>query len=376
MKMKKIYVTGIAAALTAVALMYACKRTEAAPEESNPVRLKSIEALQPGQALISVENGWLNFPSMKSFNAIMEELHGKYEDVRGIANWEQAYKGYTSLRKQYELIDADTSENRRLPTTDSLIRSNKILYCPDTRFATVLNKDGYIQIADTIYSFRPGVKSQEGYAVPSKYAQQLVRGAAPLTIPGAKLHRISFEMLQFPQWQWPDEWHVPDHDPIVIPNLPICQYPSGNMPNWWGQSGGDIYEGNDGDNFPEHNGRTVKLNFHRWRVGYIFYASAGIRLKMLKHTRFAGWQSVTYADEMVMDACCKGNVFIPGLPLIGFNEQVSPGWPNFARYAENSFEKTMKWTASGVFNEIILEHFNFHFRVNYRGRIAERYIRQ
>lgn len=375
--MKKIYVTGVAAALTAIVVMYACKRTEGAPEERRLSQMKSKEATMPGPAMVTVQNGWLNFPSMKSFHTVMEELHNKYEDPKRIAGWEAAYNGYTSLRKYYEAIDADTSEDRRSLTADSLFRSNKLLYCPDSWFATVLNKDGYIQIADTVYSFRPGNKGQEGYAVPSKYAQDLVKGAEPLSIPGAKLHHISFDFLEFPRWQWPDEWHVPEPgDPIVIPNLPICNYPSGNMPNWWGQSGGDIYEGNDGTDFPEHNGRTVKLNYHRWRVGYIFYASAGIRLKMLKHTRFAGWQSVTYADEMVMDACCKGKVFIPGLPLISFNEQVSPGWPHFARYAENNFEKTMKWTASGIFNEIILDHFNFHFRVNYRGRIAERYIRQ
>jgi hypothetical protein len=325
-----------------------------------------------------ISNGWLSFPTLKSFENTMSILHGKYQEPKQLATWEELYnrKGFSSLRKLYEQIDADTSEDRRAPTVDSLIRSNQLFNCPDSWFATVLNKDGNIQIADTIYSFRPAAKGQEGYAIPARYAAELARGAEPLKLPGAKLHRISFDFLELPNFQWPDEWHVPDHDPIVIPNLPICEYPSGNMPNWWGQSGGDIYRGNDGTPFPEHNGRQVKLNFHRWRVGYIFYASAGIRVKMLKHTRFAGWQSVTYADEMIMDACCKGNVFIPGLPLIGFNEQVSPGWPQFARYAENNFEKTMKWTASGVFNEIILQHFNFHFRVNYRGRLAERYIRQ
>ncbi len=375
--MKKIYASGFAIALTAIALMYACKRTDGAePEQRKTSEVKTLEAPLLGPGIVSLQNGWLNFQSLQTFNSTMKMLHEKYENARGIGKWEGAYPGYTSLRKFYELTDADTSENRRKPTVDSLIRTNKLFNCPDSWFATVLNKDGYIQIADTVYSFRTGQKSQEGYAVPAKYAAELLRGVEPLKLPGAKMHRISFDFLEFPQWQWPDEWHVPGRDPIVIPDLPICQYPSGNIPNWWGQSGGDIYEGNDGTDFPEHNGRTVKLNYHRWRVGYIFYASAGVRLKMLKHTRFAGWQSVTYADEMVMDACCKGKVFVPGLPLMPFNEQISPGWPNFARYAENNFEKTMKWTASGVFNEIILEHFNFHFRVNYRGRIAERYIRQ
>lgn len=360
---------------TALSLLYSCKQTDA----MEPLKtVKALNSARMGPDL-AVTNGWLSFTSMEAFNRVMQRLHNSYESSKGLAAWESSYtgQGFRSLRSRYEQIDADTTEDRREPTVDSLIASGRLFNCPDSWFATVLSKDGYIQIADTVYSFRPGDKGQEGYAVPARYAKDLTMGRPPLTIPGAKLHLLSFDMLQFPQWQWPDDWHVPQpSDPIVIPNLPICEYPSGNMPNWWGQSGGDIYRGNDGTSFPEHNGRQVKLNYHRWRVGYIFYASAGVRLKMLKHTRFAGWQSVTYADEMVMDACCKGKVFIPGLPLIGFNEQISPGWPNFARYAENNFEKTMKWTASGVFNEIILEHFNFHFRVNYRGRIAERYIRQ
>ncbi|WP_448635374.1 hypothetical protein [Pedobacter panaciterrae] len=376
---RKFYLMMLVVLGTAIGLMYACKKSDGREPDEKPVGSLNnpIPLLEAGGPYVS--NGWLRFPTLKSFENTMSHLHGKYQNPGELGKWEVLYNrgGFTSLRKFYEQIDADTSENRKAPTVDSLFKTKQLFICPDSWFATVLNKNGFIQVADTVYSFRTGQKSQEGYAVPAKYATELVRGAKPLTLPGAKMHRISFDFLEFPQWQWPDDWHVPQpSDPIVIPNFPICQYPSGNMPNWWGQSGGDIYRGNDGTPFPEHNGRQVKLNYHRWRVGYIFYASAGIRVKMLKHTRFAGWQSVTYADEMVMDACCKGNVFIPGLPLIPFNEQVSPGWPNFARYAENNFEKTMKWTASGVFNEIILQHFNFHFRVNYRGRIAERYIRQ
>lgn len=371
---QKLYVMALAMMGTAMSMLYSCKETGA----MEPERIKppALQAARLGGE-VKVSHGWLNFLSQKAFEKVMTELHGRYEGSKGLNAWESAYasEGFQSLRRRYELIDADNSESRKAPTVDSLFKSGKLFNCPDSWFATVLNKDGNIQVGDTVYCFRPGPKNPLAYAVPVKYAEELAKGAKPESIPMSKEHLLSFDILDIVQW--PDEWHLPEPtDPIVIPNLPICEYPSGNMPNWWGRSGGDIYKGNDGQMFPEHNGRLVKLNYHRWRVGFIFYASAGVRVRMLKHTRFAGWQSVTYADEMIMDACCKGKVIVPGLLPIPFNEQISPGWPGFARYAENSFEKTMKWTASGIFSEIFLEHFNFHFRVNYRGRVAERYIRQ
>lgn len=365
----KIYAMALCV-ITAGLSVLSCKQGDA----MEPVKASTANKLIAGRldgGGTRVSNGWLQFDSRESFNKLMEELHG-YEPGE-LGKWESPYsdKGYQSLRDFYEQTDADQSEDRRALTVDSLIATNQILDCPDSWFATVLNKDGYIQIADTVYSFRPGKKNGEAYAVPQRHVPSLIKGQSPDGLDGVKIHYTSFRAIPFPGW--PEAGEVTRGNAV---RLPICSYPSGLMPNWWGQSGGDIYAGDDNTIFPEHNGRQVKLNYHRWRVGYIFYASAGIRCKMWKHTRFAGWQSVTYADEMIMESCVKGKVFIPGLPLIGFNEQTSPQWPFFSRYAENTFEKTMKWTGSGIFNEIILEHFNFHFKVNYRGRIVERYIRQ
>ncbi|WP_316834991.1 hypothetical protein [Pedobacter nutrimenti] len=359
-------------AAAAVMLLYSCKRAESMDSDfQGPPSASAALSTKIAADEVSVLNGWLRFPSKDAFASVMKVLHGQYANGEKLAGWESQYskRGFTSLRKLYEQIDADTTEYRRMPTVDSLIKTGKILDCPDSWFATVLSKDGLIQIADTVYSFKPGKEKGDGIAIPARHAGVIVRGGDFSSLQGAVLHETSFRWG--PMFRWPDE------EPIPGPTgLPICQYPSGFMPNWWGQKGKDVYASNNGIVFPEHNGRQVKLNYHRWRVGYIFYASAGVRVKMWKHTRFAGWQSVTYADEMLIEACCKGKVIIPGFPLIPFNEQTSPGWPMFARYAENNFEKTMKWTATGLFNEIWLDHFNFHFKVNYRGRIVERDIRE
>ncbi|HWV72858.1 MAG TPA: hypothetical protein VN040_14115 [Pseudosphingobacterium sp.] len=354
--------------LAVLAMLISCKEKDFMGSPDQTKGSRHLQLSKEGEA-VKENYSWLYFPSMEVFKVTMSDLHTKYEKPGMLATWEKQFGNFISLRNAYERIDADTSEERRAPTVDSLIRSNQLLDCPDSFFATVINKDGYIQIADTIYSFKPGMEKGEAFAIPDKYIGEVLKGTPVRELDDVKTHYTSFIRIPFIRW-----WESGENSLDL--RLPICFYPSGSMGNWWGQSGDDIYAGDDGQVFPEHNGRQVRLNYHRWRVGYIFYASTGVRVKMWKHTRFAGWQSVTYADEMIMEACCKGNVLIPGFAPIGFNERTSPDWPYFARHAENNFEKTLKWTANGIFNEIMLEHFNFHFKVNYRGRIVERNIRQ
>ncbi|MDR2272014.1 MAG: hypothetical protein LBF27_14005 [Sphingobacterium sp.] len=362
----------LAVAVLGASAMYACKQSvDLLPQKA----AFSFSKDDPGivvSPIPTVANGWLNFPSIKIFNATMKTLHDNYENPEKLNDWERSFNkvGYTSLRTLYQQIDADTSETRRAPTVDSLINSNQLLDCPDSWFATVLSKDGYIQIADTLYSFKPGNENGEAYAIPARAAKEVLAGVEPLKIDGTKVHLTSFKRIPFPRWgELGDKYTGPA-------KLPICSMNSSSVGNFWGQVGEDIYAGDNGDTFPEHNGRTVKMNYHRWRVGYVFYASTGVRMKMWKHTRFAGWQSVTYADQMTMEACVKGIAVTAGSAPYPFTSYTSPSWPGFTRYAENNFEKTLKWVGSLIFSEIALEHFNFHWKLNYRGRIAERSIFQ
>lgn len=356
-------------AFTTVTLSLACRKSDGMTDKNKvavPVEMAVKKEVERGN--VEVNYGWLRFPTKQKFIETMELLHSKYPTAKGLNEWERGMKGYTSLRKTYEQIDADNSEDRTAPTVDSLIKTGQLLDCPDNQFASVLSGKGFIQIADTVYSVKPGTKG-EAFAVPDRHALALSQGVEAATLDGSKAHLTSFI---FPVPRWPETGKV-TKGPA---RLSICFNTGGGMGNWWGQVGGDIYGGDDNQMYPEHNGRTVKLNYERWRVGFIFYASTGVRLKMLKHTRFAGWQSVTYAEEMIMEACVKGKIIAPGFPIISFTEQTSPQWPYFYRQTENVFEKTLKWSAALVMNDIFLEHFNFHFKVNYRGRIAERNIRQ
>ncbi|WP_118975734.1 hypothetical protein [Taibaiella koreensis] len=371
--MKKNYAIGLGLGLLLAGFIYSCKREEVSMPQSGVSgkgATSNFARSVPGS--IKLNYGWLQFQSLEHFQKEMEMLQQKYQDASKLSQWEAPYDaaGFSSLRKFYEDNDRDTSDNRRNLTTDSLMRSGKILDCPDSWFATMLSKDGNIQIGDTVYCFRGGTKNGESYSVPATQSPAIAGGKSPKFLPGALPHDTSFGLpLPVPEW-------VSGDGPDRPSGKPICEYPSGLMPQWWGKVGGDMYRDDNGNPFPEHNGREVKLNYHRWRVGYIFYASTGARVQMLKDTRFAGWLSNTYADEIVMEACAKGKVMIPGIPLISWSNQTSPGWPSFNSYAENKFEKTMKWTANGFFNEIILQHFNFHFKVTYRGQVVDREVRQ
>lgn len=370
--MKRKFYAMLGVVALGAALLYACKQTDGMqPSENESGNFKGTLSAIRKEGL-NVSNGWLNFSSMEVFNNTMKTLHEKFEQPERLKEWESSFRGqgYNSLRNLYEQIDADTSEYRKAPTTDSLINSNKLLDCPDSWFATVLNKDGFIQIADTVYSFKPGNERGEAYAIPARSVKEITTGVQPAKIKGTKVHFTSFIKIPFVRW---GEVGNEQTGPM---KLPICFNGSGPMASFWGQVGGDIYGGDNGDTFPEHNGRTVKMNYHRWRVGYIFYASAGVRMKMWKHTRFAGWQSVTYADQMIMEACLKGRAVTAGSAPYPFTSSTSPAWPGFTKYAENNFEKTLKWVGSPIFSEIALEHFNFHWKVNYRGRVAERTIIQ
>ena len=369
---RKNYLTILAVAGMAMGLFFACKRSDGLSPAGDLAGKSVFQNPVLSKEGLKVSNGWLHFTSLESFNSTMTILHEKYQDPEKLSGWESRYNkdGYSSLRKTYEEIDADTSEYRKAPTVDSLIHMNKLLDCPDSWFASVVSKDGFIQIADTVYSFRPGNEKGEAYAIPAVHIKAILAGENPVNLKGTKVHYTSFLKVPFIRWPEQGNEHV---GPIRVS---ICTFSGPLMPNFWGQSGADIYAGDNGDTFPEHNGRTVKLNYHRWRVGYIFYASCGVRMKMWKHTRFAGWQSVTYADQMTMEACVKGRVIQAGMSPYPFNSSTSPSWPGFTKYAENNFEKTLKWVGSGIFSEILLEHFNFHFQLNYRGRVAERSIRQ
>ena len=289
---------------------------------------------------------WKTFATIKEFEQTMATLHGLHEDE--LQTWEKNQNGFTSWH------------------TQTLAQNDSTADIPDIQFATILSKDGRIQIADTIYQFVPGTKEGIAYAIPVKYQEQLLEGKTDYrNWKGVSTYGISLTLMPFPKWLDPDNAIEPE------PNISICNFPSSFLLPWWGHKGDQIFHSNNGSELPRDNGRRVRIDYHRWRVGFLFYSSAGVRVKAWKDTRLAGWMSTINMDNVQLESCIQGKVVIPGLFPQNFHESVSMYATN-----TNKLEKTLIWAAAPMHVEILPEHFTIKFKATYKGQPVSRFVRE
>ena len=316
-------------------------------------------ALDPSEKLSSVtlnetavllEHDWLRFRDIKSFEATISQLE-KLSSEDALDRWASKHKGFNSWRSDEPQEVFDKPEEA-------------ILDIPDPLLTTVLSNSGRIQIADTIYQ----VGQQKGkpvlYAIPEKFSIEVSKGIDPAQLK-VKAHALGLLLLPFPRWN--------DRDDIVIPHptFDICDFPGTFLFPWWGQKGGSLYSADSGAELTKDNGRNVRIDYHRWRVGFIFYSSIGVRVKIMKHTRLGGWMSTVKMNSASIQACSAGMVFIPGLIPAPYHAQGSASANNVG-----NLERTLKWVAAPMHVEILPENFNFKFDVNYRGQSVSRFIRE
>ncbi|MNU20705.1 hypothetical protein D3C71_89540 [compost metagenome] len=336
MKKVNLLINGLLGLCCLVSL-FSCKENTLEPN-ATPAKMASMD---------SKDTHWQSFNTMEDFTKTMQQLHS-YSD-KELAAWEQVQAGFVSWRSN--------TEN----SSDSTITD-----IPDAALATVINSQGRIQIADTIYQFVPGEKQRITYSIPSRYITDLRNGKTGYASwSGVKINDVTMTWLPFPRWEDPERILSPD------PNTDICDFPSAFMFPWWGQKGGQIYHGDNGSELPRDNGRRVRIEYHRWRVGFLFYSSAGVRVKAWKDTRFGGWMSTVNMDHVTIKSCIKGIIIIPGLFPQAFHESV-----NLSATNTNKLEKTLKWAATPMHVEVLPEHFNLRFKVNYKGQQIDRFIRE
>ncbi|OJV52269.1 MAG: hypothetical protein BGO31_05405 [Bacteroidetes bacterium 43-16] len=300
---------------------------------------------------VGQRNGWLSFSGMEAFEATMAKLHAAEQGVE-LDNWEKQFKGFTSWRSA-EIVGEEQETETRVDI-------------PDVLLTTILNDKGRIQIADTVYQLAADRKEPVLFAISVKQEIPLLKGAEPVRIAGVVAHKIGLHLMPFfPTWE--------DNDRVVSPYpvSDICNFPSQILFPWWGQKGGLIYNDNNGNELSRDNGRNVRIDYHRWRVGFLFYSSAGVRVKLYKNTRLGGWMSTIKMNSASIQACSKGLVIIPGLLPIPYNAQVSASASN-----ANSLERTLKWAVAPMHIEVVPHHFNFNFSINYRGQQISRAIRE
>lgn len=336
----KIPMYSLLPGLIGLLLIFSCKQTTIVAEPK-PAELVIEEPKT------EVPSSWQTFKSLKEFDLTMKTLQRlSYPEL---VKWEINQPGFKSWRTMAEL------------GTDGSVAD-----IPDAGFATVLNKEGRIQIADTIYQFVPGVQQGTAYAIPEIHKPLIIKGVKKfLELKGTKAYNITLTWLPFPRWE--------DEDKIVIPEpaYNICDFPNTFLLPWWGQKGGQIFHADNGAELSRDNGRRVRIDYHRWRVGYLFYSSAGVRVKAWKDTRLAGWLSNINMDRVSIESCIRGKIVIPGLFPANFQESVSLSTTN-----DNKLEKTLQWATAPMHVEILPEHFNLKFSVTYKEQSINRFIRE
>lgn len=313
---------------------------------------RELSATLSFETPVPLKEDWLNFPDIRVFERTISELE-KLGSEDALDRWELAHQGFGSWRTNAakEIFDK--------PDGDPVID------IPDPLLTTVLSKEGRIQIADTIYQVLRQRNKPMLYAIPEEYAEKIVAGIDPATITAAKAHTLGLLLLPFPRWE--------DWDEIIIPHpvSDICDFPASPLIPWWGQKGGSIYNADNGAELIKDNDRQVRIDYHRWRVGFIFYSSAGVRVKLWKHTRLGGWMSNIKMNSALLQSCSEGMVVIPGFLPVHYNAQVSASASN-----TNSLERTVKWAAAPLHVEVLPHHFSLDFTVNYKGQQIGRSIRE
>lgn len=338
----------VIAAITGLLTMGSCKNESALELLTE----KQEEVTGINQGLTKDGHRWLVFRDIKEFERTMEKLSSLGDNV-SLDKWAAQNKGFTSWSA---IADRDTIEGKKLQPID----------LPDPLLSTVLNKDGRIQIADTIYQMDILKDTPVLYAFPARYENDLIKGIAPSGVKQVVTHKIGLTLMPFfPKWEETGRVEIPG------PTVEVCDYPSSALIPWWGQKGDLIYTADNGAVLNKDNGRQVRVDYHRWRVGFIFYSSAGVRVKLQKDTRLGGWMSTIKMNSVNIQACSRGDVFIPGLLPVPYQAQVSAAASN-----TNKIERTLKWAAAPFHVEVLPRNFNFKFNVNYKGQQISRYIRE
>ncbi|WP_313156021.1 hypothetical protein [Sphingobacterium multivorum] len=306
------------------------------------------------QNSVGVKAGFLVFPNMEVFNNTIKTL----QSGKDLENWEGQFKNYESfrnLRQKYESTKEGFAENPLMN-----------MDMPDRYFRTILSSTGRIQIADTLYQFEPEKDKVIAYAIPVRQADEIINGKLPAaSAKGVVTYFPTISLMPFPRWE-DNPVHVDDPQAWNV-----CDFPNAFLLPWWGQKGGSIYHDDNGVELPRDNGRRIRIDYHRWRVGYVFYSSIGVRVKIYKDTRLAGWLSNIRMDKVSMEACTKGKIITPGLFPVNFSENTAVSGSN-----TNELERTLKWSSAPMHTEVVPEHFNFHFKAYFRTKPVERYIRE
>lgn len=303
--------------------LYSCKKDSLTAETPD----SGTRNGQRSSNNFTVVDGRLAFPTQESFQEAMSELNSMDDSLHH--DWYSTITGFNSLAAFYEEADAN-AENGISPSADSLIDAHQLLDIPDHAFASVLSKDGMIQVGDTVYIIN---QNQDTL----------------YTVSSSEVNIISSK-----NWS----------NPVVHTQLlraASC--------NWFAENR-DFLQADNGNNFPTHNGRPTRLRVSKWNAWYGVYSTAGVRAKIEKKTMFLGWLANTRIQYVEYTSGYLGEARYATLPTSPISQ--SPA----LYYGSNLLSKqiTHAWFVgvTGVSAPILCYYngnYPFNGYVNYAGAI-------
>ncbi len=266
--MKKLFTFS----LLALAL-YSCKK-EQTLEPTTQTAIHHSMAREAND--FTVIDGRLAFASDSAFHDAMAELNAMDESQH--QTWYGSISGFTSLAGFYAEQDAKAEAETGI-SADSLISTNQVLDIQDHALASVLNRDGMIQIGNDVHII--SLNQDTVYTV-----------AADQT-----------DIIASRNWS-----------SSMVKKTAVKEASC----NWFSQHQ-FYYQDDNGHDFPQHNGRATRLTLSKWNTWYLFYSTAGVRARIEKHTRLAGWLNNTNMQYVNYTSGWVGEARWMMLPSAGWN---------------------------------------------------------
>ncbi|HRP91112.1 MAG TPA: hypothetical protein PKX92_13865 [Edaphocola sp.] len=349
--------------ISAIALLLlvgfaACKKQQITETEKS----KNLIAIKPTVDGISYNGQWLSFNSIEAFNETIENLKSIDEDngSDGLDAFEEQFHEFTSIRKNAKNLDENDDVD-----LDRLITSGTILYTPDDEFGSLISKDGFIQIGDSIYNFRT---TENSYVVSNQYETALLDGVSIENIEEVTSFPTTFAVF-YRKKDFGTGWIVTDKDPGYPGNpMPwggtsfygsLCNFqPKNPMPM------GDyvIYLDKDvnGNELPKNGSQKVRFECKVFREAYGIYKCVGVKMKIQNQKSNGKWKTQIDAQSLKINLCARGtfNNSITGCP--------DQAWGSYSHYLsdtnDDAVKKTIEYFAGfGCTFSVQMDNINAHY---------------
>lgn len=233
--------------------LQSCRKQAPVAQGVSPVPHTKRTTTTAGQ----VVNGLLVFPDENALHEKISALANLTEAELDAYNRNQA--AYTSLYRQYQLMD-EAAENETGISASEAISRKEIAFIPDDYLASLVNKDGLLAVGNQVFKYNTD------------------------------------------DWQACSIEHLNSINTYAWANEPKQSYkkesPNYGNPEWasFPPVSTMLEVDDNGNPWPESNGRRVRAVHTTWCSWFGVYGSAGSKVKMEKLSKFAGWVNIDHSS--------------------------------------------------------------------------------